>query len=169
MHHHLLAGILLLLFVAHCASPPPEADDSAPAVSADTTSSRTYDAAKATAYGADDYGMKTYVFAYLKGGPNRDRSPEEAAALQQAHLRNITRLAEAGKLVLAGPFLDGGDIRGLYIFDVPTIAEAEALTQTDPAIQAGQLEMELVQWYGSAALVELNAIHATIAKRGIAE
>ncbi len=117
------------------------------------------DAALAQELGADEYGMKQYVLAFLKRGPNRDRSPEEAAKLQKAHLDNIGRLAEAGKLVLAGPFLDNGDIRGIYVFNVKTIEEAKALTETDPAIKAGSLVMELHPWYGSAGLMKVNEIH----------
>lgn len=126
-----------------------------------------YDAAKAAEYGADAYGMKKYVMAFLKRGPNRDRSPEEAQALQKAHLENITRLAEEGKLVLAGPFFGDGDIRGIYVFDVQTIGEAEELTNTDPAIQAGSLVMELKEWYGSAALVAVGEIHETLQKKSM--
>jgi uncharacterized protein YciI len=128
-----------------------------------------YDAAYAERLGADDYGMKGYVMAFLKRGPNRDRDSSEAAALQRAHLQNIGRLAEAGKLVLAGPFMDTGDLRGIYIFDVPTVAEAEALTATDPAIQAGSLVMELKPWYGSAALMEVNNMHRRLEKQSVAE
>lgn len=126
-----------------------------------------FDQALADSLGADDYGMKPYVMAFLKAGPNRDRSPEEAAALQRAHLDNITRLAEAGVLVVAGPFLDRGEVRGIYIFDVRTLEEAQALTETDPAIQAGSLVMELRPWYGSAALMQLGSIHRRIAKKSI--
>jgi uncharacterized protein YciI len=128
-----------------------------------------YDSVAAQKYGADEYGMRTYVMAFLKAGPNRDRSPEESAALQKAHLENITRLAEAGKLSLAGPFLDGGALRGIYIFNVETIEEAEALTKTDPAIQAGSLIMELKPWYGSAALMSVNEIHGTLSKKSITD
>lgn len=123
-----------------------------------------YDSLKAAKYGADDYGMKQYVIAYLKRGPNRDRDSLEVVELQKAHLKNITRMAEEGKLVLAGPFLDNGDVRGIYIFDVETIDEAKMLTETDPAIQAGSLIMELRPWYGSAALKEINEIHKTLEK-----
>lgn len=126
-----------------------------------------YDPQLAEELGADDYGMKQYVMAFLKSGPNRDRSKEESQALQRAHLDNITRLAEAGKLILAGPFLDDGEIRGIYIFDVKTVEEAKSLTETDPAIQAGSLEMELHPWYGSAALIKLQEIHPKIAKKEI--
>lgn len=128
-----------------------------------------YDSLKAARYGADDIGMKKYVMAFLKKGPNRDRSEEEAAELQKAHLANIDRMAEEGKLMIAGPFLDDGEVRGIYIFNVETVEEAEALTNTDPAIQAGSLIMELRPWYGSAALMEVNDIHKTLAKQGLTE
>jgi uncharacterized protein len=123
-----------------------------------------YDAALAAKLKADENGMRTYVMALLKAGPNRDRPRDEAQRLQAAHRANINRLAAEGKLVLAGPFADDGVLRGIYIFDVPTVAEAEALTRTDPAVQAGQLVMELHPWYGSAALMMVNDVHGTIEK-----
>jgi uncharacterized protein YciI len=123
-----------------------------------------YDAALAARLKADDNGMRTYVMALLKAGPNRDRPREEAQRLQAAHRANINRLAAEGKLVLAGPFADDGVLRGIYVFDVSTVAEAEALTRTDPAIQAGQLVMELHPWYGSAALLMVNEIHPKLEK-----
>ncbi|TVL40821.1 YciI family protein [Shewanella algae] len=123
-----------------------------------------YDKALAHALGADKYGMKHYVMAFLKAGPNRSGSKEQRAELQRAHMSHIQRLAQEGKLVLAGPFIDGGEWRGIYIFDVASLAEAEALTASDPAVQAGSLIMELKAWYGSAALLEVNRIHARIAE-----
>lgn len=125
----------------------------------------TYDAALAGKLKADQYGMRTYVMAFLKAGPNRNRSREDAQKLQQAHMANINRLAAEGKLVLAGPFADDGPLRGIYIFDVATVADAEALTKTDPAIQAGSLVMELHPWYGSAALMMVNEVHAKIEQK----
>ena len=114
--------------------------------------------------GADAYGMKTYVIAFLKKGPSRFKDSITSAKLQRAHLDNIIKLAEEGTLVLAGPFLEEGELRGIYIFDVKTIEEAKKLTETDPAIQAGSLEMDLKLWYGSAALLQINDIHQKIAK-----
>ena len=127
----------------------------------------TYDAELAAKVGADEYGMKRYVMAMLMSGPNRDQSEEEAERLQRAHLDNITRLAEAGKLVLAGPFLEEGALRGIYIFNVTSVEEAKALTESDPAIKAGRLVMELHPWYGSAALMEVNRLHDKLAKKAI--
>ena len=129
----------------------------------------TYDAALATRLGADPYGMKKYVFAFLKAGPNRSQDSLERATLQKAHLKNIMRLAGEGKLVLAGPFLDDQPLRGIYIFDVRTLEEARSLVETDPAVKAGSLEMELHPWYGSAALVETLKLHKRIEKVNVAD
>lgn len=123
-----------------------------------------YDSLLAQRLGADEYGMRQYVMAFLKVGPNRPEDPKEAQALQKKHLENIGRLAEEGKLVVAGPFLDDGALKGIYIFNVKTVEEAELLTKTDPAIQSGSLVMELHPWYGSAALVDVNTIHNKIKK-----
>ena len=122
-----------------------------------------FDSAAAAKYGADQYGMNKYVMAFLNKGPNRDLEPDKAMELQMAHMENIGKMADAGKLVLAGPFLGDGDLRGIYIFNVETLEEAEALTNTDPAIQAGSLKLELKEWYGTAALVPVNDIHKTVA------
>jgi len=123
-----------------------------------------FDESLADSLQADEYGMAQYVIAFLEAGPNRGQPDDEAAALQQAHMANIQRLANEGKLVLAGPFMDDGEVRGIYVFDVRTVAEAEALTRTDPAIAAGRLRMTLRPWYGTAALRHVNAVHARIAR-----
>jgi len=135
------------------------------AVSEEESSDEGLNAELAEELGADDYGMKTYVMAFLKTGPNRSKDSTAAAELQKAHLANIRRLAEEGKLSLAGPFMDGNETyRGIYIFNVSSVEEARALTETDPAIQAGSLVMELHPWYGSAALQKVNEMHEKIAK-----
>lgn len=129
----------------------------------------TYDSILAKKYGADDNGMKKYVMAFLKRGPNRDRSEEEENKLQAAHMAHIGKMAEEGKLVVAGPFVGDGDLRGIFVFDVACIEEAEALTNADPAVQAGSLEMELHEWYGSAAMMGINEVHKTLSKQSVTE
>jgi uncharacterized protein YciI len=126
-----------------------------------------YDQALATRLGADEYGMRRYVMAFLRAGPNRSQNEQAAAELQRAHLDNIHRLASEGKLALAGPFLDDGELRGIYVFNVSTVEEARELTETDPAISAGIFVMELHPWYGSAALLEVNDIGLRIARKQI--
>ena len=156
--------VLLLLFLTMMFS----CGEKKAATSSDIPSSELqFDSLRAAKNGADEYGMKQYVMALLKKGPNRDRSEEDAQRLQRAHMDNIGRLAEEGKLILAGPFLKEGDLRGIYIFDVKTEEEAKKLTETDPAIKEGSLVMELIPWYGSAALMEVNEIHKIMAKTEI--
>lgn len=124
-----------------------------------------YDSVLARRTGADQYGMHKYVVAFLRKGPNRAKDQAERERLQKNHLDNIGRLAEAGKLAVAGPFLDDGDLRGIYIFNVETVEEARKLTETDPLIQSGGLIMELHPWYGSAALKEIPKLHERLEKR----
>lgn len=126
--------------------------------------SAAYDSALAERLGADKYGMHPYVMAFLKAGPNRDQDSATAAEIQRQHLANIRRLAADGKLVLAGPFLDEGPLEGIFVFDVATLEEARTLTESDPAVRAGRLTLELHPWYGSAAVKEVNALHERIAK-----
>lgn len=128
-----------------------------------------YDAKLAQKLGADQYGMKTYVMAFLKSGPNRLKDSVARMELQKAHLKNITKLVEEGKLIVAGPFMDDQPIRGIFIFNVSTLEEAKKLTETDPAIKAGSLIMELHPWYGSAALMETVSIHKKIEKNSVVD
>lgn len=134
-----------------------------------TDSTAKYDAAFAEKLGSDEYGMRQYVMAFLKKGPNRSQDSATAAMLQKAHLDNITRMANTGQLVVAGPFMDTGAIRGIYIFKVKTVEEARALTATDPAIQAGRLTMELHPWYGPAVLPLITPLFKRLEQKSIAE
>ena len=126
-----------------------------------------FNAELAKELGADAYGMRQYVFAALKTGPNDGAITDEAKrkALFAGHFEMIGRLAEEGKLVLAGPFMEAPPLRGLYIFNVKTIAEAEALVATDPSIAAGIFKVEFAKYYGSAALMQVNDIHETIQEK----
>ncbi|MCC5934431.1 MAG: hypothetical protein JJU35_09270 [Balneolales bacterium] len=152
--------LALLLFFGGCAS---EAENPAPDSDSAEIAGR-FDAALAEELGADAYGMRLYVMAFLKAGPNQQMPAEEAAALQRGHMAHIRSLSEAGELILAGPFVGGGDVRGIFLFETDSVERARELTAQDPAVAAGRLEMELHQWYGSAALLQVPEIHARIAR-----
>jgi uncharacterized protein YciI len=128
-----------------------------------------YDSTLAQKLGADEYGMKQYVIAFLKKGPNRSQDSTQRAEIQKAHLKNIMHLAKKGKLIIAGPFLDNTDIRGIFIFNVESIKEAEKLTESDPAVKAGVLSMELHLWYGPAILPEALKLNSKLEKKRITE
>jgi uncharacterized protein YciI len=114
-----------------------------------------YDSTLAKKFGADDYGMKSYVFAILKTGSNTTTDNAFIDSCFSGHMANIVRLVNEGKLIVAGPLgKNDNTYRGIFIFNVATIEEAEELVQTDPAINSGLLHADLYRWYGSAALPE---------------
>jgi len=114
-----------------------------------------YDEALATKLGADDYGMKKFVLVILKTGSNADTDKVKKDSCFAGHMTNISKLVEDKKLIVAGPIgKNDKTYRGIFILDVPTLAEANELLLTDPAIKANYLEPELYVWYGSAALPE---------------
>ena len=122
-----------------------------------------YDAELAERLEGDDYGMKSYVLVILKTGSNTEAEPEEVSALFQGHMLNMGRLAEEGALVLAGPLGPNDEsYRGIFIFNTSNLEQAREWVDSDPAVAAGLLEAVLFPYYGSAALQELNALHATI-------
>ncbi|MNR14196.1 hypothetical protein D3C85_1306580 [compost metagenome] len=81
-------------------------------------------------------------------------------------MTNIGKLVTDGKLVVAGPLgKNDKNYRGIFILDVPTLEEAKKLVDTDPAIQSKLLDVDLIIWYGSAALKETLKIHSKIEKK----
>jgi len=103
-----------------------------------------------TTVGPGGFEMTTYYVGFLYRGPKwtPEQTPE-TEAIQKAHLANIQKMAEAGKLLVAGPFTDGGDLRGLYVFRVATMEEAQGLAATDPAVKAGRLRLEFHPWFAA--------------------
>jgi uncharacterized protein YciI len=149
-----LAFVLLMLAaIPHHAQPP-------------VTGKTGYDAELAKKLGADERGMKMYVLCILKTGPrDAELKGKEREDIFAGHFANIGRLAEAGKLAIAGPFeKNDKKFRGLYIFNVPTIEEAEKLVVLDPAVKAGVFVPDMTLWYGSAALMAAGEIHKKIQK-----
>ncbi|VXC76281.1 YciI family protein [Massilia sp. 9I] len=124
-----------------------------------------YDAALAKSLGADERGMRPYVFVILKTGPKKIEDKAERDKIFQGHFANMGRLATEKKLVLAGP-LDGKEgRRGIFVIATPDIEEAKRYVDTDPVISSGLMEAEYHKLYGSAALMMLNDIHSKIEKK----
>ncbi|MBL7887964.1 MAG: hypothetical protein JNL24_00335 [Bacteroidia bacterium] len=95
------------------------------------------------------YEMKTYYMVFLKKGPNRDQDSATVAKLQEQHIAHLTKMADAGKMDLAGPFMDNGEIRGICVYNVATKEEAEKLANEDPMVKAGRLIVEIHPWYAA--------------------
>ena len=125
-----------------------------------------YDKRLADSLGGDDYGMKLYVLVILKTGTNTNVSKATTDSLFKGHMDNIKKLASQNKLVVAGPLKKNEKAyRGIFIFDVRSIAEAKELLKTDPAVDQKLLDVELFEWYGSAALPVYLRQHEKIEKK----
>lgn len=130
------------------------------AVRGPNTDAPVFDAALAARLAADARGMRPYVLVILKTGPRRMPDGEARAAMFAGHMANIGRLADEGKLAMAGPFTkDPEGWRGVLLLAVPDIEEARRLTATDPVIAHGEMVAEYHRWYGSAALMLVPDMH----------
>jgi uncharacterized protein YciI len=129
------------------------------------TGNSSYNKKLADSLGADEYGMKSYILVILKTGMNKTQDKDELNRLYQGHFENINRLADMGKLVVAGPFGENeNNFRGIFILSVKTIDEAKLLLESDPTIKEGIFEVEMYNWYGSAALPVYLDVHKQIEK-----
>lgn len=133
---------------------------------ASLTAATTYDPELAKRLGADERGMRMYVLCILKTGPkDAEIKGKERDEIFAGHFANIQRLADEGRLAVAGPFgKNDRAYRGLYIFNVPTVEEAEKLVALDPAVKAGIFVPEMTPWYASAAMMIVSETHKKIAK-----
>ncbi|MCS4303016.1 YciI family protein [Chryseobacterium sp. BIGb0232] len=120
----------------------------------------------ATSLGADQYGMKPYTIVMLTTGTAKIEDKTKMGSLMKGHMENIGRLANEGKIVVAGPFLEKNkeNYRGMFIFNTKSKEEAEQWVKTDPAVQAGVFSYEVFPWYGSAALPLYLKHHDEISK-----
>ncbi|GAA4968783.1 YciI family protein [Algibacter aquimarinus] len=91
--------------------------------------------------------MQQYFMAFLKKGPIRGQNEEESAELQELHLAHLKKMYEMGYADISGPFGDDGDIRGITIYNVPTLKMADSLANSDPMVKAGRLEIEIHPWW----------------------
>lgn len=97
--------------------------------------------------------MKIYYFVFLNAVKDRPKlDSAEAMEIQKGHIANLERMYYEGKSKLAGPFMDGGEMRGIVILDVASEEEARSELSRDPAIIKGRLEAVIKQWYGPAGL-----------------
>jgi uncharacterized protein YciI len=91
--------------------------------------------------------MQEYYMAFLKRGPNRNQSKTKADSLQILHRAHLGRMYKEGFADISGPFGDDQDIRGITIYNVPTLKIADSLANLDPMVKSGRLEIEIRPWW----------------------
>ncbi len=93
--------------------------------------------------------MQQYFIAFLKRGPVRSQTQEEADSLQVLHLQHLGKMYELGYADISGPFGDNGDIRGITIYNTPNLEMADSLANMDPMVRAGRLTIEIHPWWAA--------------------
>ena len=142
MRHATFASTSLLAALLALPSPASAEQAAAPAPAPAST--------PAAAPKGAPFEMERFQLILLVRAPTYRKLPdEEAKALQAAHLGHLTRMWEAGKAVVCGPFGDQQDqgLRGGCLYAAKDVAEARALAEEDPIVKAGQLRIEAVTWW----------------------
>jgi len=72
-----------------------------------------------------------FIALYVKGAKaDQPQTQEERTAFMQQHTAYLRSQVEAGKYLLVGPFLDGGQIRGMAVIHAASAEEARAIAES---------------------------------------
>jgi uncharacterized protein YciI len=90
--------------------------------------------------------MKKHHLVLLRRGPQTNQPEAEAQKIQLDHLSYIRRMLDERKMLAAGPFTTGGELRGIFVLNTESADEAKAWAEADPAVKAGRLTVEIHPW-----------------------
>lgn len=84
--------------------------------------------------------------------------------IQRDHIAFYTSMREAGHVVTNGPVRGQPDqaLRGIAIYAVESLARARELAATDPAVQAGRLEVQAMSYLCRPGTMMRSGIPITI-------
>jgi uncharacterized protein YciI len=89
-----------------------------------------------------------FHMALLKRGPKWSATETaETKRLHQQHVDYVLSTLESGKAVIAGPFTDGGEIAGVFVFRAKSAEEAKAWAEAEPSVAAGVHIVEMHPWW----------------------
>ena len=75
-----------------------------------------------------------------------DMTPDEQKTMG-VHFHYLKKLAAAGKVVLAGPSINGGRTFGIIVVEVQDEAEARQILEGDPSFKAGLQKGEVLPFH----------------------
>ncbi|MEA5611804.1 YciI family protein [Nodularia spumigena] len=116
--------------------------------------------------------VRDYVFVFIRTGPLRTPTPEQSQEAMQGHFANMGRLADEGKLLIAGPYADPRptpDHRGLFVMDETEVALGLELANTDPAAVMGVFVMSAHRFTTDRPLTDLPRLEKEDEARRLAD
>ena len=93
--------------------------------------------------------MQQYFMAFLKSGPVKSANKKQLDSLQALHLAHLGRMYKEGYADISGPFGDDGEIRGITIYNTPSLKMADSLANLDPMVKSGRLVIEIHPWWAA--------------------
>ena len=91
--------------------------------------------------------MVTYHMGLIRRGKSWTPDVnEETINLQNEHQDYIQNMFEESVLKIAGPFLDDGDLRGVFLLRTESLEEAQEWAAGDPAVKSGRLIVDIHPW-----------------------
>lgn len=66
---------------------------------------------------------------------------EDEERIMEAHFEYLKKLSEEGRIIIAGPCLDGSF--GIIVFNARDMDEAKTIMEQDPSVKARIMEAEL--------------------------
>ena len=105
----------------------------------------------------ESHKLVEFQMALLKRGPKWTAAETaETTRVHQEHVNYVMSLLDAGKVVIAGPFTDGGEVSGVFVFRAKSADEAKAWVEADPLVAAGFQTFEMHSWWSEDIFGKAN-------------
>jgi uncharacterized protein YciI len=104
---------------------------------------------------AESGSLVRYYVAFLYKGPKFAAAPPDSPERKlnhEQHVAYIDRMRAEGKMLIYGPILDAGDLRGMYVFKAPSLEQAREWANQEPSVKIGMIVMRVYPWLGPLRL-----------------
>ena len=120
-----------------------------------------------------EHKLVEFHMALLKHGPKwtAAETPEKKRVHEQ-HVNYVLASLDAGRAVIAGPFADGGEVAGVFVFRASSAVEAKDWAEADPSVVSGLYVAEMHPWWSEDIFgkpvkpLKLVPMYFTFLKRG---